>query len=754
MKIRFLFYRLRKLFSALLAVSLVGVISVGAAALPVGAQVPLEATKDLTFSLRVTGGISPVASITMEVASLCLLSDGVTVSAAVGGKLTVISHEELSTACIHDIYIAFPGFTGCMASVTKTGSNVILSRNITGSRTAVSVLSVKSQGTIDFRAANIVGALKAINRDGIDITDGNSLSALTVTVNNCQFASGSTGSNILVVNPEPAVEMRADFQTLRGCVPSFLPVANEILSADSSRVSGFDTNCIWKLDFDDNTLECTATAHIYLAGETAPRSVIGSRSTMQSVRFSSGGVDVFYDGRRVAAIILQRGSRCVTSFRVELRVLAPDGFGNMEIPFRIFPTNSSRGNGCTEVTLNVSARETVVAYLLSRGRLSSVTCRYAYTVPQYIGGLQLAESESIRQDITFFRGEHRSVVDFTTKSIPVNVYSVFPTRVNFSSTDVVAYRISSPSGNCGSVQNSFGSLNAAVGVYRTFQALPGTAKLLGENADTRGGGEPYIYALPSSLVSAGNFGAQSEIACTAVVSASRTPSGCSVANNGGKQEVTATDSSESFDFYFIYTCGGVTGVLSGELVPTTTTATTTTTTTVRPTTRTLRLNKGWHLYAFNGATATTPADFLSPFGSKVKSIWEWNAQTQSWNGYNPGQVNELTRLTNGREIFMYVPEATSVVLNPGTLLTAQGSESGVTLKSGLNMIVYKGRTQTIAAAFSNENVAGVFRWSNSAQDWDNYYRDGVPSSRRFSSLNYGDVLFVYSTSSSDIRIFY
>lgn len=755
---------LRKLFNAFVAVSLM-VVSVAVLSSPVVAQVDLKAaTRNLTFGLAVTSGVQPVASISIEALGFCLSSDGGTVSTlTVNARIAIVSHEELSVNCFHDIHVAFPGFLNCAASVKKRGSDVELSRASSG-RVNVRTLSVKSQGAVNLNLPNPVGALKAIDRDGVDIVGGDSLSDLLITVSGCSLPV--TASGVFVVNAEPSLQMTADFNTLGGCRAAIQPLSNEILRPRESKVARLDSTCVWRLNFNESTLSCTAIAYFYILGVDQPVRIVGSRSTAQTVTLAASVEGVFSGVTKIHTIVLQRGTRCSTNLNLVLSVTTPAEFADIPISFRIAPTNSNRVNDCTDITVSVTGRGGIRIFLTRRGTSSGIACTYALISPQFANPLQIANSGLLRQDIKFSAaGDAVSNVKYTVEQVPIQVYSVFPGSSSFATDDVVTYRISSPPTNCGSVRGTLGLIGAGVGVVRSFRALPGVVQLLGTSASVASG-DP-VYSLPPSLSVPGNFGAQSEVFCTVRITASNRPSECSLVSDA-EQELTATSGTQNFDFYFIYSCNGITPatpVTSSTATTATTTAPATATTTPptgTPTTPptpgvsgSLQLSRGWNLIPYNGVSGRTPAAFLTnTLAGKAANVFEWDASGQNWKGYSAGNVNNLPTLTQGGAIFLYAPASALVTLTPPTLLSASGTETSTVLKPGLNMVVYRGNAQSVRAAFNTPNVTAVFRWSASAQNWDNYYRSRQVTSRPFVNINYGEVLFVYSVASFDMRVTY
>lgn len=734
-----------KAFSLFTAICLLGVVFLTSTPTASTAQTTgsTEAIKSLAFSFNLVGGVSPAVSIFMRSASFCNISEGTSLSVAtVTARINVVSHEDGQTNCIQDIHFGFPGFDNCTVTVTKAGSTADLSfaSTITGS---VKILRVKGQGSVSFAADSPTGALKAVGSNGQDITGGDSLAALTVNVNSCTLLTGGSNNNFYIVNAEPSAQIGLNFATRGGCSPPGGPTVSRLLDERQVSLIQLHVDCVWNVDFDDFTVSCNAVALIYRDGNAAPRTITGTRSTNQVIAFEAGGRSVFYEGVRVHTIVFQRGGSCTQTLQVIIKLEAPEEFQDVQVPVRIFSTNSA--TGCSDVVISVTARTPVTAFLHSRGRLASVSCRYTIAPPQFAGPLELATTQSSSNRLTFPSGIGTANVTYTSKQLPLRLHSVFPSSKVFTTNEKIAFRIFSPIDSCGTLRNSLGSLTAGIGVFRQFQALPGTVQLLGTEADIRGGGGPFIYSLPPDIIRTSTFGNQTEVKCTMVVEASNPPAGCSL-EDGNTQELTATDDIENFDFFFVYTCDGQRGVVADSSTPPVPGAT------PNNSDRVIRLARGWHTFTYNGDSNTPPVDFLGSVGNTIRSIWQWDVFGQTWTGFQSGVRNDFTRLINGQSVILFIPTTTSIVLSRADLLSATGTAVSVTLQPGLNFITYRGPVKSVASAFNSHNVASVHRWTNTTQNWDDYIA-GTPNSNNY-NLGYGDILFVNSAATTEITITY
>ena len=715
-----------------------------------------EVAKRLSFTLAVANGVQPIVAVSTIPRSFCLSSSGVGVSTLNGGSVAIISHDSSTSVCIYDLLFSFPGFTGCMVTITKAGSTADISRgtNVNG---AIRAVSVKSQGIVDFNVRNPVGALKAIDASGNDISGGGSLGVLNINVNSCALTSVSIDNSFVVYTAEASTNMAVTFTTVSGCTPPGGATLNYNVAPRRITQVRLHTDCRWIFKFDDSSLACNIYAFVYRDGDITPRSVAGTRLIDQMATFNNVGSQIHYESARVNTIILHRGTFCTTSLQATFQITAPADFQDTPVVINIFPTNSTIANDCTTLNIQVTARNPRTVFLHGRGRSSGVACAYAYVPAKFAGSLQLDSIQNAQEVIRFSNGLNSSSVRYSLKQIPIQVYSVFPSNAVFQTTEKVAYRITSPSDNCGSVRNGLGSLTANVGVYRIFQALPGTVKLLGLDADISGGSGPYIYSLPATLPSFSNTGAPLDINCKVVINTAMTPRNC--VPDSREKSVTASSTKKSFDFVFIYTCDGVTPVPTIDVTEQTpTTEGSGTEGTVTPTTPTgsqheQNLVRGWNFFTYNGSTGSSPQSFLSPHGSKILSIWGWDDALAKWKGYQQGSRNDLTALTQSQRIALYVVADTTITIRPANLLSPVGIATTISIRSGLNLIAYEGPTKSVGSAFNSLSITSVHRWNNATQSFESYYRDQSKNTT-LDVIKHGEYLYVFSSSSTNVIVTY
>ncbi len=713
-----------------------------------------QTTRTLNFRLAVDGGVEPVLTVIVDADSYCFTPEGAAVALGNSTTITFTTHEAFDNfACSYNVYFEFEGFHSCSVTVTKSGESTDLSLATTSIR-GDRLLKITGQGTPNYRTG--VGALKAVSADGANIAGGADLSNLVVTVDECVHNLAVSGNSVYVVNAEPNQGMRGVFTTLSGCRPEGGFVLDHNLEPLDRSFVRLATECVWNFNFADAREACNAIAVIYVANENSPTKIQGSSRQTQIIELhgsltgSSLTGSITYNNKRLQMIILLRSTDCVEVIQATVAIQAPSDLQDQPVRVSIYAPNARTSGECSVLDITVTARTPVNVWLKRRERFSSTRCSYVFEPERIAGGLQLATTERSSQSFDILNGRYFASIDYTTKQVPIQISLVFPTTELFTTEDKVSIRIYSP-GQCGALTTSVGgSLSARVGTYRTFPAYPGTTQVLGREANTVGVDPPYIYTLPTKLTITDSFGRKSEVNCSISATVSTFPSSC-MPNGERTQTIDATDATESFDLFFVFTCNGNTGVITdpdGE-PPTPVTPDS------DPDNQAefnLRLTAGWQMRAYNGVSGTTPQAFLNGLGTGVSSVWAWDSDNQEWLGYHPTRLNTLKQLTAGQVLFMYVPAVTVATLRPGSLLSVAGDDDSVVLKPGLNLIAYRGPTLAVGRAFNSSSVTAVDKWNNDIQDWERY--DPASTQNDLSAVTKGDLLFVHSSASVNIRVDY
>ncbi len=751
----------RRIINILFSALALAVLSVGMALLsppePAGAQTATtlsEATRTLNFRMQVDGGIEPVLTIIVDSDSYCVFPEGAAVAQGINTELTFITHEAFDNySCSYFVRFFYNGFHNCTTSVYKSGENTdlsIVSNSIRGNR----ALRLSAQGTPNFRTG--VGALKATTAAGEDIVGGSDLDSLIVSVDNCTHNLSSSGNSIYVVNAEPDQGMKIIFSTLSGCTPKGGAVLEYDLNTLDREFVSLPTDCTWRVNFADARNSCNAIAALYVSGEDTPTKLQGSSRQNQEFelygRLTSSSItgDITFENKRLQMIVLLRSTDCVEIIQATIAIQAPADLVDQPVMVRIYAQNTRSESSCSTLNITVTAREPVTVWLKRRERFGSVRCNYIFEPEEVAGGLQLAPGQRRTQSFTILNGRFYGTVDYNTKHVPVQVHLVFPSSIVFTTEDTVSLRLYSPD-QCGALISSIGgTLSASVGTFRTFPAYPGTTQVLGREANTVGVSPPYIYTMPPSLAITDRAGRRIEVDCALSVTLSSYPPSC-VPESERTQTVTGSENIESFDYYFIFTCDGKTGVLNDPNVGPPTPVTPGTDP-VDLAQYNLRLQSGWHMYIYNGRSGVLPQDFLSGLGSGVRSIWTWDVEEQSWLGYYRDRVSTLEQLINGQVLFIYVPAVTVATLRPGSLLSVLGDDASILIEPGLSLIAYRGPTQIIELAFNSVNIASIYRWNNVDQDYEVYLPGSAQNTLR--EVRKGDLLFVYSKSTQNTRIYY
>lgn len=150
----------------------------------------------------------------------------------------------------------------------------------------------------------------------------------------------------------------------------------------------------------------------------------------------------------------------------------------------------------------------------------------------------------------------------------------------------------------------------------------------------------------------------------------------------------------------------------------------------QPATVSVPLVPGWNNVAYLGATAPV-ARVLAPLGTSYRTVWEFDAQTQSFRAYDPRlpQASDLVQLTFQRGFWIYM-------LQPGTLtFQAEPAPATFTLFPGLNNIAYVGQEAPLAEVLAPAagRVRGVWRWDSALQRWQGAV-PGVPQASEFTTM--------------------
>ena len=576
---------------------------------------------------------------------------------------------------------------------------------------------------------------------------------VTVTPSGCSApATNSARGLVLVRNLEANERYRLKFTPFGDCQET-----NRGNIVDRGGVSGgadffyaiLDLRCNWQMSatpLDNITLGgCRVDAAVYFADDTEKlvqgASLFIHGTGAQSNIASSEGKQLSRVDLLPSTAVAGAGA-CEELFRLTLRVDLTGTqiaqYGNEDITFTLEPLNSREHSRCTQKrTLTASnARPAVVDIVKSPQGVTS-SCSYSVTAQSSTTVLRLAASQIATRSFSTLGAAQVTIrYTYVTNRLPVRVSAqIFADAGSiFTTSDRIVLIVSSP-GACANDTVLFGGVSAGRGISYAIYVNPGVTGVVGPGSRTIN--PAASYDLPPYLTVNGV-----QTPCVVRATQASAFEGCTMRNarrdSSGQpyQEFTWTSASTGFDLTVQYDCSS--SISQGPAA-------------------TVRLPQGWVMLPFNGESGTTAASFRRSLGNAFTSLWVWNTQNQSWQGWSTTSSSAL-RLNKGDVVFVNVPRARSVEYRPNTLLRPAASSGTRTLPTGYSLLAYAGSTSTSLDSLLSSQSASigiVFRWNNQSQSWSYFIPGGrsvITSAERFTTINPGDTVFVFNRSRSPMTI--
>lgn len=575
---------------------------------------------------------------------------------------------------------------------------------------------------------------------------------VTVTPSSCSAPSSSQANRLVLVrNLEANERYRLKFTPFGDCTSNNRDIIDRggISGGADYLYASLDLRCNWQMSatpLDNTSLGgCRVDAAVYFADDSE-KLVQGATLFIHGTGAQNNLASS--EGKQLSRVDLLPSTAtagsgaCEELFRLTLRVNLPSAqvgqYGSENITFTLVPLNNREHSQCTQkMTLTASQASPSVVDIVKSPRGTSSTCSYTVTAQASTTVLRLAASQIASRSFNT-RGATQTNITYTyvTNRLPVRVSAqIFADDGSvFTTNNRIVLIVSSP-GACTNDTVLFGGVSAGRGVSYGIFVTPGVAGVIGAGA--RAVNPAASYDLPPYLNVNGV-----QTPCVLRVTQASAYEGCAMRNprrdSSGQpyQEITWTSASTAFDITVQYDCSS--SINRGPAA-------------------TVTLPRGWVMLPFNGDSGTTAASFRRSLGNAFTSLWVWNTQTQSWQGWSTTSSSPL-RLNKGDVVFVDVPRARSVEYRPNTLLRPATSGGTKTLPTGYSLQAYAGSTSTSLVSLlsgQSSSIGVVFRWNNQSQSWSYYIPGGrsvLTSADQFTTINPGDTVFVFNRSRSPVTI--
>lgn len=160
----------------------------------------------------------------------------------------------------------------------------------------------------------------------------------------------------------------------------------------------------------------------------------------------------------------------------------------------------------------------------------------------------------------------------------------------------------------------------------------------------------------------------------------------------------------------------------------------------------IELDAAWNTATFTGASGTAAADLAADLGANVESIWRFNAETGTWEGWQArllAHLNTLVTLEQHDALFIKaegMASAEIIDVVPGLM-----PDRSVELKSGANFVAFTGTAGSAQASLADiPNLRAAFGYDANLQVWQAFWPGRPAFLSNLQSVDRLEALFIFT----------